>query len=242
MKQVRGRRHGRAGSHEPAARAHFSLYPASVTLELARRLLRTDAVDHDALATALLESEARRVPLATALVSTGALDAPRLARLLEGAYGPFMESIVPCMALVRALPLGICERLLAVPVGRNPATGAVDVAFVQPTDGHAIREMAYWLRAPVQAVRTTLAALRIALASSSDSETRTPYGSIRPSATGQPDRSSPIQALSEPSLAGPPSSASPITERGPFPSSSAGPDAAPVPTMRGPLARRNPER
>jgi type II secretion system (T2SS) protein E len=213
-----------------------------VALELARRLLRTDAVDPDALATALLESEARQVALATALLSTGALDAPRLERVLEGPQGPFMESLVPYMALVRALPPGICERLLAVPVGRNPATGAVDVAFVQPTDGHAIQEMAYWLQAPVQPVRTTLGALRIALASSSDSETRANSDSIRPPATGQPDPSSPVEALSHSSPAGPPSSASPVTERGPFPSGAAEPDAAPVPTMRGPLARRSPER
>ncbi|MGA3124392.1 MAG: hypothetical protein ABSF69_26840 [Polyangiaceae bacterium] len=213
-----------------------------MTLELARRLLRTGTVDHDALATALLESEACRVPLATALLSTGALDAPRLDRVLEDAHSPFTESPVPWMALVRALPPGICERLLAVPVGRNPATGAVDVAFVEPTDAHAIQEMAYWLQTPVQAVRTTLAAIRIALASSSESETRATSGSIWLPATGQPDRSSPVEALSQSSLAGPPSSASPVTERGPFPSDSAEPDAAPVPTMRGPLARRSPER
>jgi hypothetical protein len=98
-----------------------------------------------------------------ALLATRALDAMRLEQQLERGDAPTMRHVAPVMSLVQQLPPGLCERLLAVPVRRDPRTGTVDVAVVDARDAHSVEEIAYWLRAPVRMVRTSLPAMDTAL-------------------------------------------------------------------------------
>ena len=74
-----------------------------------------------------------------------------------------MRHVAPVMSLVQQLPPGLCDRLLALPVRRDPRTGTVDVAVVDARDPHPVQEVAHWLRAPVRMVRTSLAAMDAAL-------------------------------------------------------------------------------
>jgi hypothetical protein len=130
---------------------------------LARALLAADAVRHDAMARAVLEAANHGTSLVRALLTTGGIDAGRLERHLARGDAPFMQQVAPVADLARTLPAGLCQRLLAVPVRRDPLTGTVDVAVVDALDAHAVQEIAYWLSAPVRMVQTSLAALDAAL-------------------------------------------------------------------------------
>ena len=134
-----------------------------MSFPLARSLLLADAVTAEALAKALLVSATRGTSLVRALLTTRAIDAPRLEQQLERGEAPYMRHVAPVMSLVQQLPPGLCERLLALPVRRDPRTGTVDVAVVDARDAHPVQEVAHWLRAPVRMVRTSLAAMDAAL-------------------------------------------------------------------------------
>jgi hypothetical protein len=130
---------------------------------LARSLLLADAVTPEALAESLMVSATRGTSLVRALLATHAIDPARLEQQLERGDAPTMRHVAPVMALVQHLPPGLCERLLALPVRRDPRTGTVDVAVVDARDPHAVEEMAHWLKAPVRMVRTSLASMDAAL-------------------------------------------------------------------------------
>jgi hypothetical protein len=130
---------------------------------LARSLLLADAVTPEALAEALLVSATRGTSLVRALLATRAIDPARLEQQLERGDAPTMRHVAPVMALVHHLPPGLCERLLALPVRRDPRTGTIDVAVVDARDPHPVEEMAHWLKAPVRMVRTSLASMDAAL-------------------------------------------------------------------------------
>ncbi|HTQ45917.1 MAG TPA: hypothetical protein VMI75_24345 [Polyangiaceae bacterium] len=134
-----------------------------MSFPLARSLLLADAVTAESLAKALLVSATRGTSLVRALLTTRAIDAPRLEQQLERGEAPYMRHVAPVMSLVQQLPPGLCERLLALPVRRDPRTGTVDVAVVDARDPHPVQEVAHWLRAPVRMVRTSLAAMDAAL-------------------------------------------------------------------------------
>src|ERR1700722_5146226 len=134
-----------------------------MTFALARSLLLADAVTPEALAQALLVSATRGTSLVRALLVTRAIDPLRLEQQLERSEVPFMRHVAPVMALVQHLPPGLCERLLALPVRRDPRTGTVDVAVVDARDPHPTEEIGHWLRAPVRMVRTSLTSMEAAL-------------------------------------------------------------------------------
>jgi hypothetical protein len=134
-----------------------------VTSALARSLLLADAVTREALAEALLISATRGTSLVRALLATGAIQPARLEQQLERGDAPVMRHIAPVMSLVEHLPPGLCERLLALPVRRDPRTGTIDVAVVDARDPHAVAEVSYWLKAPVRMIRTSLSSMDAAL-------------------------------------------------------------------------------
>jgi hypothetical protein len=134
-----------------------------VTSALARSLLLADAVTREALAEALLVSASRGTSLVRALLATGAIQPSRLEHQLERGDAPVMRHVAPVMSLVEHLPPGLCQRLLALPVRRDPRTGTIDVAVVDARDTHAVAEVAYWLKAPVRMVRTSLVSMDAAL-------------------------------------------------------------------------------
>jgi hypothetical protein len=134
-----------------------------VTFALARSLLLADAVTPDGLAQALLVSATRGISLVRALLAARAIEPARLEQLLDRGDAPYMRHIAPVMSLVQHLPPGLCERLLALPVRRDPRTGTVDVAVVDARDPHPAEEIGHWLKAPVRVVRTSLATMDSAL-------------------------------------------------------------------------------
>jgi hypothetical protein len=133
-----------------------------VSIELARRLLGSGApigcIDaalaaevggHEPFVTALLD----RFPELTALVE----------RELERSGAAEIHVVRGSTELASRLPAGMCERLLAVPVFRDPETGRVDVAAVDVLNSHVAVEFAYQLGTKVRVLRASLVAIRSAL-------------------------------------------------------------------------------
>src|SRR5258706_4231464 len=133
---------------------------APVTYELGRSLLLSDAVSPEALAEALCTAASERVSLVRALLSTRAIDPDRLEEeLARTTDAPLQRHVTPIFDLMEQLPPGLCARLLAVPVRRDPRTGTIDVAVADARDSHAAEEIAFFLRAPVRLVRAPLSAI-----------------------------------------------------------------------------------
>jgi hypothetical protein len=134
--------------------------------DLGRALLLADAVTSDALAHALFASVRDGVSLVRALVATHAIEPERLDAVLARNAPPdvpVQKHPVPVLELLDKLPPTLCEALVAIPVKRDARTGTVDVALADPNDAHAAEEIAFFLGAPVRAVRSPLVALEAAL-------------------------------------------------------------------------------
>jgi hypothetical protein len=130
---------------------------------LTRALLLDETVSQEALAQAVFVSARTGVCLLRALLSTPGVDPVRLERHLARSGEPLYERFAPSSELVESLPAGLCERLLAVPVRRDPETGLVDVAVVDARDPHSLAEVGYWLQAPTRPMRVSLTAMCRAL-------------------------------------------------------------------------------
>jgi hypothetical protein len=134
-----------------------------MTFALARSLLLAEAVRPEALAEALLVTATRGTSLVRALLAARAIELARLERHLERGDAPYMRHVAPVLSLVQQLPADLCQRLLALPVRRDPRTGTVDVAVVDAGDPHPVEEIAHWLKSPVRMVRTSLVSMEAAL-------------------------------------------------------------------------------
>jgi len=92
---------------------------------------------------------------------------PELVELLERALDrsdfPAIHTVRPLADLVRALPPGMCERLLSLPVRRDARGDRVDVASVEVLDGHVASEFAFHLGVPVRVLRAPFAEVVVAL-------------------------------------------------------------------------------
>jgi hypothetical protein len=92
---------------------------------------------------------------------------PELVELLERALDrsdfPAIHTVRPLADLVRSLPAGMCERLLALPVHRDSRTERVDVASVDALDGHVASEFAFHLGVPVRVLRAPFSEVVAAL-------------------------------------------------------------------------------
>jgi hypothetical protein len=92
---------------------------------------------------------------------------PELVELLERALDrsdfPAIHSVRPLADLVRALPVGMCERLLSLPVHRDSRSDRVDVASVDALDGHVANEFAFHLGVPIRVLRAPFAEVVAAL-------------------------------------------------------------------------------
>lgn len=124
---------------------------SSVTLDLARRLLADAVVGRSAIEAALVAA-GRGEHFVAALLAAR----PELASLLERdaaeRQGPAALEVVPLAAMTRRLPRRMCQRLLAVPVYREPS-GVVHVAALDRADRHVAEEFARCLEGPVKLVR-----------------------------------------------------------------------------------------
>jgi hypothetical protein len=135
-----------------------------VSVELGRRLLASGAVGQAEVQAALLRHLSGAMPFVRALLELGHISEDGLEDELSRANLPVLKTVVPLPALVDELPTGICRTLLAVPVRRDPRTGLVDVAAVDPYDVHIAEEFAHHLQSEVRLLRASLLAMDQALA------------------------------------------------------------------------------
>jgi hypothetical protein len=142
----------------------FAVWWAIVTIELTRRLLHAGA-PAASIEAALVAHAVDRVPFVLALVERSpelaGLVERELSRLPEGT--PELHLVRPSRELLEELPRGLCHRLLALPLRRDPETGVVDVAALDVLDPHVAQELAFHLQSPVRVWRADLPALRAAL-------------------------------------------------------------------------------
>ena len=173
-----------------------------MTFELARALLNAEAVAPVPLARALFTVATEGVPLTRALIAMNIVPEKRLEEELGRVEVPTLHQVVPVNDLLELLPAGLCARLLALPIRKDPRTGTVDVAVVDARDPHAAAEIGFFLQAPVRVVRTTLAAMEVALDHGSSTKTEAfapPAGDeFRAPAKPQPKRTLQIQPSSIP--------------------------------------------
>jgi hypothetical protein len=137
-------------------------YHEPVSAELARRLIHSGALPAQVEA-ALFDAISRGVSLTQTVNELY----PELVELLERALDrgdfPAIHTVRPLPDLVRALPLGMCERLLSLPVHRDARSERVDVASVDVLDGHVANEFAFHLGVPVRVLRAPFAEVVAAL-------------------------------------------------------------------------------
>jgi hypothetical protein len=133
-----------------------------VSAELARRLIHSGALPAQVEA-ALFDAVTRGVSLTQTVNELY----PQLVELLERALDrsdfPAIHTVRPLPDLVRLLPVGMCERLLSLPVHRDARSDRVDVASVDVLDGHVANEFAFHLGAPVRVLRASFAEVIAAL-------------------------------------------------------------------------------
>lgn len=149
---------------DPANDRASSTNIGPVSAELARRLIHSGALPAQVEA-ALFDSVSRGVSLTQAVNELY----PDLVELLERALDrgdfPAIHTVRPLPNLVRALPPGMCERLLSIPVHRDARSDRVDVASVDALDGHVESEFAFHLGVPVRVLRAPFAEVVAALES-----------------------------------------------------------------------------
>ncbi len=131
---------------------------------------------------ALLEAVTERAPLLRVLAGRMPAATKLLERELQRLGRVELETVEPDLGLCERLPRGMCERLLAVPVGTNRASGVVELAVADPFDAHPKEEFAYHLGTPVRTCQAPLGELLAQLETLSyeSSEERTPAFGTRP--------------------------------------------------------------
>lgn len=134
-----------------------------VSLDLGRRLLATGAIHAGELRRALFDAATTERPFLRALIEASATARTLLERPLEDGDHPVVRAVVPHPDLVAALPPGLAYRLLAVPLRRDPRTGTIDLAVVDPADAHVTAEVSFHLGAPVRAIAAPLSEIERAL-------------------------------------------------------------------------------
>ena len=133
-------------------------------MELARRLLQWGIAPAE-VEGALVDMIDKRVSLIKALAERNPELLEQVERELVSLDLPSIEMVRVSPELAAELPPGLCERLLAVPVHRDPKSGRVDVAAADVFDPHLQSEFAHHLEAPVRVLRARLSVLATALGS-----------------------------------------------------------------------------
>lgn len=135
----------------------------AVTVELARHLVRSGVLSAEEVQEALLRAVSGGVPFVKALVDSSPATADLVDQELSRLGVPSLQSVRLARELARDLPTGMCARLLAVPIGRDPDTGVIEIAAVDPLDPHIPEEFAFHLGTPVAAYRAPLSEIEAAL-------------------------------------------------------------------------------
>jgi hypothetical protein len=135
-----------------------------VSIELGRRLIASGAVHPTEIEAGFYRQLIAGIPFVRAVLELGHLTEDALEQELAASPAPFLATIIPLPALVDELPSQMCRRLMAVPVRRDPRTGLIDVAVVDPFDSHIPYEFSYHLKSEVRILRGSLVAIEQALA------------------------------------------------------------------------------
>ena len=93
-----------------------------------------------------------------ALVDRGIMSERALEEELSRRSGAPFRQVQADSALVARLPRGLCRMLAAVPLGTD-AAGVVELAVVDPLDGHVASEFGFHLGANVRVRRATMVAV-----------------------------------------------------------------------------------
>ena len=134
-----------------------------MSIELGRRLIAAGAVHPSEIEAAFFRQLVAPMPFVRALLELGHVTEDVLEQELANSMVPFLATIVPLPAIVEELPNQMCRRLMAVPVRRDPRTGLVDVAAVDPFDSNIPYEFSYHLKSEVRILRGSLASIEQAL-------------------------------------------------------------------------------
>ncbi|MEZ4225691.1 MAG: hypothetical protein R3B13_32365 [Polyangiaceae bacterium] len=134
-----------------------------MTTELGKRLLLAERIGVRTIESALFDAVDKRIALVQALAARGHEVTARLRAELERSDLEELQSAVVDAELAALLPAGLCQRLLAVPLGRHGGTGVISVGVVDPFDLHAARELSFHLDAPVRRYRISLETFSAAL-------------------------------------------------------------------------------
>ncbi len=134
-----------------------------MSAEIVVRLLEGGVVTQAEIEVALLAAVIRGEPFLTTLVGQRADLAGVVDRELSRADAPVLRTVQADRDLASTLPVGLCERLLAVPVRRESITGTVDVAAADPFDSHVAQEFAFHLDAPIRILRAPPAEVTAAI-------------------------------------------------------------------------------
>ena len=128
-----------------------------------RRLLDGGLVPRAEVEVALLQSVIREISLVQAIAAQRGEWTALLEQELSRAAVPLVRRVHPKIELCALLPVGMCERLLALPVRQEAITRTVDVAAVDPFDSHIQQEFSFHLDAPVRMLRASLTDIVAAL-------------------------------------------------------------------------------
>jgi hypothetical protein len=153
-----------------------------VTFDLGRRLLLSSAITAGELRHAVHETVVGRKPFPRALADASATARSILEQGLDepqGAISAVLPTVQPLQEIVDALPSGLLRWLVAVPVRRDPRSGAIDLAVVDPLDPYAASEVAFHLRLPVRARAASLSSIEKALSTLLEAEPEPPPSTQR---------------------------------------------------------------
>lgn len=130
---------------------------------LGLRLLASGALRRAEIEAAFIAHARDGLPFVRALLEAEAITPEALEHELSRSDLPVLRTVMPVAVLASALPRGLCQRLLAVPVRQDPYTGTVDVAVVDPFEPHVAEELSYHLGMGVRVVRAPFRAMEEAL-------------------------------------------------------------------------------
>lgn len=135
-----------------------------------------------------------------------------LLRAAERASVPTIKRVVVAEDVLHEIPYGMCERLLAVPIRRDPRTQTVDVATADPLDPHVAREFAHQLGVPVRVLQASVSELLRALKGVSRATTHSERTPAFGTQVARPERViAPVHRARVPDLGPPPGTPVPET-------------------------------
>src|SRR5882724_261659 len=126
-----------------ATRSSASDHARPMTVALARRLVWEGVVTPEDVSTALQAHVSERMAFVRALVRQDPTLLARLEAELGHVRAGAAPAIVADLELMRALPSALPLMLLAVPVGKDAATGVVRVIAADPSNTHVASELGY---------------------------------------------------------------------------------------------------